>query len=280
MESYANPEALVETDWLADRLDDPSIAIVEVDEDTAAYDASHIPGAVSINWTSELHDVPRREFISGAQLGELLGSKGIADDQLIVLYGANNNWFAAYAFWLCRLRGAGNIRLLNGGRKKWEAEGRPMTTVGPTPSARSFAMGAERPELRIMRDELLASLGNGQSRLVDVRSPEEYRGEKLAPPHLPQEQAQVPGHIPGAVNVPWSKAANDDGTFRSAAELRELYESAGIAEGGDVVAYCRIGERSAHTWFVLSELLGYPAVRNYDGSWTEYGSLVGVPVER
>jgi thiosulfate/3-mercaptopyruvate sulfurtransferase len=280
VKNYANPSALVETEWLADRLADGAISIVEVDEDTAAYDASHIPGAVSINWTTELHDVPRREFISSRQLSDLLGSKGISTDQTVVLYGGNNNWFAAYAFWLCRLRGVANVRLLNGGRKKWELEGRPMTTARPDRPVRTFAMGSEQPELRILRDEVLTLVGDGRTRLVDVRSPEEYRGEKLAPPHLPQEQAQVPGHIPGAVNVPWSKAANDDGTFRSVDELRELYRSAGIVADGDVVSYCRIGERAAHTWFVLSELLGYPGVRNYDGSWTEYGSLVGVPVER
>jgi thiosulfate/3-mercaptopyruvate sulfurtransferase len=277
---YARPEALVATDWLAERLDDRQIAVVEVDEDTSAYDGSHIPGAVSINWTTELHDSPRREFVSREQLAELLGSKGISDDRHIVLYGANNNWFAAYAYWLFRLRGVEKVSLLNGGRKKWELERRPMTTEQPSMERRTFKMGEEQPDLRVMRDEVLAVVAAGDGKLVDVRTPEEYRGERLAPPHLPQEQAQVPGHIPGAVNVPWSKAANEDGTFRSADELRQLYGSVGVDDSGDVITYCRIGERSSHTWFVLSELLGYPRIRNYDGSWTEYGSLVGAPVER
>jgi thiosulfate/3-mercaptopyruvate sulfurtransferase len=280
MDGYANPGALVETEWLARRLDDPAVAIVEVDEDTTAYDGSHIPGSVSIDWRDELHDQPRREFLSADQLAELLGAKGIGDEQTIVLYGGNNNWFAAYALWLCRLRGAGDVRLLDGGRKKWELEGRPLTDARPAISPRRYTMREERPDLRAMRDDVIGAVATGSARFVDVRSPEEFRGEKLAPPHLPQEQAQVPGHIPGAINVPWSKAANEDGTFRSADELRTLYAGAGIAPNGDVIAYCRIGERSSHTWFVLSELLGYPNVRNYDGSWTEYGSLVGVPVER
>ncbi|MGH2455317.1 MAG: sulfurtransferase [Candidatus Limnocylindria bacterium] len=281
MTSYANPDSLVETDWLQRRLDDPAVAIVEVDEDTSAYDTSHIPGAVSINWRTELHDQPRREFISTEQLADLLGAKGISDEQTIVLYGGNNNWFAAYGFWLCRLRGTGDVRLLNGGRKKWELEDRPMTADRPPVAPRSYTMRDQNLELRALRDEVMADVQDGRRiRFVDVRSPEEYRGEKLAPPHLPQEQAQVPGHIPGAINVPWSSAANDDGTFKSAEELRTLYTGQGVGADDEIVAYCRIGERSSHTWFVLKELLGFAKVRNYDGSWTEYGSLVGAPVER
>ena len=281
MDRYANPDSLVETDWLERRLADPAVAIVEVDEDTSIYETSHIPGAVSINWKTELHDQPRREFISASQLAELLGSKGISDEQTMVLYGGNNNWFAAYGFWLCRLRGTGDVRLLNGGRKKWELEGRAMTAELPLITPRAYTMREEMPDLRALRGDVMADVQDGRRiRFVDVRSPEEFRGEKLAPPHLPQEQAQVPGHVPGAANVPWSTAANEDGTFKSAEELRSLYAGQGVRSDDDIVAYCRIGERSSHTWFVLKELLGYPKVRNYDGSWTEYGSLVGAPVER
>jgi thiosulfate/3-mercaptopyruvate sulfurtransferase len=277
---YARPNVLVETDWLAGRLDDASIAICEVDEDTTAYDTAHIPGSVAINWTTELHAPPRRDFVSVAQLAALLGAKGISDAQTIVLYGSNNNWFAAYAYWLCRLRGVEDVRLLNGGRKKWELEGRPMTADVPKRAAATFQTGREQPEIRILRDEVLSLVGSGRGTFIDVRSPEEYSGEKLAPPHLPQEQPYVGGHVPGAKNVPWARAANEDGSFKSATELRDLYEGAGVSSNGEIIAYCRIGERSSHTWFVLSELLGLPNVRNYDGSWTEYGSMVGVPVER
>ena len=280
MDGYANPEVLIETSELEDRLDDPRIAVVEVDEDTGAYDKGHIPGAVSIDWVDELHDVPRREFITAEQLAELLGAKGIGTDQTIVIYGGNNNWFASYAFWLFRYRGVENVKLLNGGRKKWELESRMLVRDKPEPRSATFRMGAERPDLRAFREEVMDRVASSAGAFVDVRSPEEFRGELLAPPHLPQEQAQVPGHIPGAANIPWSKAARDDGSFKPAEELRALYESEGITSDKEVIAYCRIGERSSHTWFVLSELLGYRDVRNYDGSWTEYGSLVGVPVER
>jgi thiosulfate/3-mercaptopyruvate sulfurtransferase len=280
MDGYANPEVLIETNELEDRLDDPKVAVVEVDEDTGAYDKGHIPGAVSIDWVDELHDVPRREFITAEQLGELLGAKGIGTDQTIVIYGGNNNWFASYAFWLFRYRGVENVKLLNGGRKKWELESRMLVQDKPETSPVTFRMGAERPDLRGFREEVMERVASSTGAFVDVRSPEEFRGELLAPPHLPQEQAQVPGHIPGAANIPWSKAARDDGSFKPAEELRALYESEGITSDKDVIAYCRIGERSSHTWFVLSELLGYRDVKNYDGSWTEYGSLVGVPVER
>jgi thiosulfate/3-mercaptopyruvate sulfurtransferase len=279
MADYANKDVLVETSELENKADDPNIAIVEVDEDTTAYEKGHIPNAVAVNWETELHDAPRREFVSSEQLAKLLGDKGISSDQTIILYGGNNNWFATYAYWLFKLRGVENVKLLNGGRKKWELESRLLTTDVPDRSPTTFSVGSERPELRIFREEVL-DRANKNEAWVDVRSPEEFRGELLAPPHLPQEQAQVPGHIPGASNVTWSKAAKDDGTFKSADELTELYKSEGITPEREVVAYCRIGERSSHSWFVLSELLGFEKVRNYDGSWTEYGSLVGVPVEK
>jgi thiosulfate/3-mercaptopyruvate sulfurtransferase len=280
MSEYANPDALVETDWLEQHLEDGDIAIVEVDEDTSAYEKGHIPNAISIDWASELHDVPRREFVSSEQLAELLGKKGISNDNTIILYSGNNNWFAAYAYWLFKYRGIDNVKLLNGGRKKWELESRMLTQDEPKRSAATFSAGRDRPDLRIFREEVLDRVRSGSGAWVDVRSPEEFRGELLAPPHLPQEQAQVPGHIPGAANITWSKAANEDGTFKSADELKQLYESEGVTTDKDVVAYCRIGERSSHSWFVLKELLGFDNVRNYDGSWTEYGSLVGVPIEK
>jgi len=276
MSGYANPDALVSTEYLADHLGDDSIAIVEVDEDTSAYDKGHIPGAVALDWERELHAVPRRDFVSGEELAALLGAKGIGDGQTIVLYGGNNNWFATYAYWLCAYRGIEDVRLLDGGRAKWDLEGRTLTPEVVSREPRTRTLGKEQPELRAFRDDVVRiAAGGGQ--LVDVRSPAEFAGELMAPAHLPQEQAQVPGHVPGALNVPWSKAANEDGTFRSAEELRELYGSLRTDE--PVTTYCRIGERSAHTWFALTQLLGYADVRNYDGSWTEYGSLVGVPVE-
>jgi thiosulfate/3-mercaptopyruvate sulfurtransferase len=276
----ARSHVLVDTEWLTEHLEDDSIAIVEVDEDTTAYDKGHIPGAVAINWETELHDLPRREFISSQQLGELLGSKGISDDQTIVLYGGNNNWFAAYAYWLFKYRGVEKVKLLDGGRKKWELESRAFVQEAPQVSGASFTVGSEQPNLRAFRDEVLDRALSGSGGLVDVRSPEEFRGDLLAPPHLPQEQAQVPGHIPGASNIPWAKAVNEDGTFKSDEELRALYEAEGIREGSEIITYCRIGERSAHSWFALHELLGFEDVRNYDGSWTEYGSLVGAPIEK
>ena len=280
MTDFANTEVLVETDWLEGHLDDSSVAVVEVDEDVQAYEKGHIPHALSIDWENELHDLPRREFISSEQLATLLGQKGISSDNTIVLYSGNNNWFAAYAYWLFKYRGVENVKLLNGGRKKWELESRLLTPDQPNRSATTFDIGPERPELRVFRDEVLQRAVAGEGAWVDVRSPEEYRGELLAPPHLPQEQAQVPGHIPGAANITWSKAVKEDGSFKSADELQELYEAEGITPDKDVIAYCRIGERSSHSWFVLRELLGFERVRNYDGSWTEYGSLVGAPIEK
>ncbi len=278
MTEYYNPDALVDTEWLEQHVDDPAVAIVEVDEDITAYEKGHIPNAISINWETELHDAPRREFVSREQLAELLGGKGISSDHTIVLYSGNNNWFAAYAYWLFKLRGVENVKLLNGGRKKWELESRLLTQDEPNRRPTTFTPGPERPKIRILRDDVIERVGR-EGAWVDVRSPEEFRGELLAPPHLPQEQAQVPGHIPGAANITWSKTVNEDGTFKSPEELKKLYEQEGVTADKDVVTYCRIGERSSHSWFVLVELLGYPNVKNYDGSWTEYGSLVGAPVE-
>ncbi len=281
MATYANPDVLVETDWLQRHLDDPKVRLIEVDEDTTAYEKGHIPGAIAWHWFRDLHAPLGRDYIDQDGLSRLFQSAGVGPDTTVVLYGGNNNWFAAYAYWLLRHLGFANVKLLNGGRKKWELESLMMTTEVPTYPATDFRI--EQPvnaEIRALRDEVLDRVREGNSALVDVRSPEEYRGEKLAPDHLPQEQAQVPGHIPGAVNVPWGKAANEDGTFKAADELRGLYEAQGVTPDREVIAYCRIGERSSHTWFALHELLGYDKVKNYDGSWTEYGSLVGVPVER
>jgi thiosulfate/3-mercaptopyruvate sulfurtransferase len=280
MAEYSNPDVLVETQWLEDNADDGSLAIVEVDEDATAYEKGHIRNAVQVNWETELHDQPRREFVSAEQLAQLLGAKGISSDHTIVLYGGNNNWFATYAYWLFKHRGVENVKLLNGGRKKWELESRELVSDVPNRGSATFQLGPERPEYRVFRDEVLQRAQQGTGSWVDVRSPEEFRGELLAPPHLPQEQAQVPGHIPGAANVTWAKAAAEDGTFKSADELKALYEAEGITPDEDVITYCRIGERSSHSWFVLKELLGFDNVRNYDGSWTEYGSLVGAPVEK
>jgi thiosulfate/3-mercaptopyruvate sulfurtransferase len=279
MAGYANPDALVETDWLEEHLGDPGIRVIEVDEDTTAYQKGHIRGAVGWDWSTDLHAETGRDYVGRDELAGLLSRAGVGEDTTVVLYGGNNNWFAAYAYWILKLRGFDAVKLLNGGRKKWELESRELTQDVPSYEPTGLVIrGPERPEIRALRDEVLRELG--AAAFVDVRSPEEFRGEKLAPDHLPQEQAQVPGHIPGAANIPWVKAANDDGTFKTADELRALYEAEGVIPGREVVAYCRIGERSSHTWFALTELLGYPNVKNYDGSWTEYGSLVGVPVEK
>jgi thiosulfate/3-mercaptopyruvate sulfurtransferase len=279
MTDYANPDALVTTEWLEQHLDDPTVRVIEVDEDTNAYEKGHIRGAVGWNWTTDLHTEVGRDYKDQAGFADLLSAAGVGAETTVVLYGGNNNWFAAYAYWLLKLRGFEAVQLLNGGRKKWELESRELVPEVPTYEASEHVfLGEERPEIRAFRDEVVGKVGT-KTGFVDVRSPEEYRGEKLAPDHLPQEQSQVPGHIAGAANIPWVQAANDDGTFKSADELRALYEAQGITADQEVIAYCRIGERSSHTWFALQELLGFPTVKNYDGSWTEYGSLVGVPVE-
>jgi len=274
MTEYANPEVLVSTDWLERQLDEPDVRVIEVDEDTTAYEKGHIRGAVGWNWTTDLHTPVGRDYLDQGGFAELLSAAGVGSGTTVVLYGGNNNWFAAYAY--C---GFDDVKLLDGGRKKWELESRELVQDVPSYQPSDHVLlGDERPQIRALREEVISKVGSATG-FVDVRSPEEYRGEKLAPDHLPQEQAQVPGHIAGAANIPWVKAANDDGTFKSADELKALYEAEGITADRDVIAYCRIGERSSHTWFALQELLGYPNVKNYDGSWTEYGSLVGAPVE-
>lgn len=275
--TYDNPDALVSTSWLADRLDDPHVRPVEVDEDTAAYDRGHVPGAVGWNWNVDLHAPVRREYLDSEALRRLLERAGVDETTTVVLYGGSDNWFAAYAYWLLKYRGFDRVHLLDGGRVKWEREGRPLRAEVPEPPEGELSpLPPSREELRARREHVLSRVG--RAGFVDVRSPEEYRGEKLAPDHLPQEQPYVGGHIPGAVNISWSEATEEDGTFRPAGELRSIYEN--LLARNEAIAYCRIGERAAHTWFVLHELLGHPAARNYDGSWTEYGSLVDVPVER
>jgi thiosulfate/3-mercaptopyruvate sulfurtransferase len=268
--------ALVDADWVEAHLDDPQVVLVEVDEDTTAYDKNHIRGAVKLDWKKDLQDPVRRDFVNGQQFEALLSARGVGNDDTVVLYGGNNNWFAAYAYWYFKLYGHQNVKLLDGGRKKWELDSRELVPDAPSRAASRYV--AKEPDLsiRAFRDEVVAAIGS--KNLVDVRSPDEYAGRLLAPAHLPQEQSQRPGHIPTALSVPWSKAANDEGTFRSDDELRRLYGEAGLDPGKETIAYCRIGERSAHTWFVLRELLGEQSVKNYDGSWTEYGSLVGVPI--
>jgi thiosulfate/3-mercaptopyruvate sulfurtransferase len=271
-------DVLVDAEWLEAHRGDPSVVIVEVDEDTSAYDKGHIRGAVKIDWKSDLQDPVRRDFVDKAGFEALLSARGIGNDDTVVLYGGNNNWFAAYAYWYFRLYGHQNVKLLDGGRKKWELDSRELVTEVPQRAATRYQAKDQDTAIRAFRDEVIAAIG--QQNLVDVRSPDEFAGRLLAPAHLPQEQAQRGGHIPTAKNVPWSKAAEEDGTFKSDDALRTLYgDEAGVDFGKDTIAYCRIGERSAHTWFVLHELLGQANVKNYDGSWTEYGSLVGVPIE-
>jgi thiosulfate/3-mercaptopyruvate sulfurtransferase len=270
-------DVLVSADWAEQNLDADGVVFVEVDEDTTAYDGGHIPGAIKINWKTELQDQVVRDFVDKAGFEKLLSEKGISNDDTVVLYGGNNNWFAAYAYWYFKLYGHDKVKLLDGGRKKWELDGRPLTKDVPTRPQTSYT--AKEPDLsiRAFRQEAIDAIGT--KNLVDVRSPDEFSGKILAPAHLPQEQSQRPGHIPSAINVPWSKAANEDGTFKTDDELRQIYSEAGLDDSKSTIAYCRIGERSSHTWFVLHELLGYSDVKNYDGSWTEYGSLVGAPIE-
>ena len=274
----ARSDVLVSADWAEQNLNAPKTVFVEVDEDTSAYDGGHIEGAIRLDWRKDLQDGVRRDFLNQQQFSDLLSAKGVANDDTIVLYGGNNNWFAAYAYWYFKLYGHQDVKLIDGGRKKWELDGRPLSKETVSRPATQYKADAPDLTIRAFRDEVIAAIGN--KNLIDVRSPDEFVGRLLAPAHLPQEQAQRAGHIPTALNIPWSKAANEDGTFKSDDDLRKLYADAGLDESKDTIAYCRIGERSSHTWFALHELLGYPHVKNYDGSWTEYGSLVGVPVEK
>jgi thiosulfate/3-mercaptopyruvate sulfurtransferase len=276
-------DKLVTTQWLAEHLDDPGVRIVEVDEDTQAYYRGHVPNAVAVNWSTDLQDPVRRDFVSAEAFARLQDRLGITNSTGVILYGGNNNWFAAYAYWYYKVYGHDNVRIVDGGRKAWELEGRKLVTEEPDViPTNGYRPAAPNFTIRAFRDQVLADyVGNPTAAMVDVRSPEEYRGERLAPDHLPNEAAQRPGHIPGAVNIPWAKAVDpDSGRFLTNDQLTSLYAGYGITADRDTVAYCRIGERSAHTWFVLHELLGHPHVRNYDGSWTEWGSLVGVPIEK
>ena len=269
--------ALVTANWVAENINNPHVAIVEVDEDTTLYAQGHIENAITFNWREDLQDGLRRDIISKEGFEALLSKSGIANDTTVVLYGGNNNWFAAYAYWYFKLYGHQDVRLLDGGRKRWELDARPFVTAVPTRTATRYVAKDQDLSLRAFRDEVVAAIG--VKNIVDVRSPAEFSGELAAPAHLPQEGGQVKGHVPSSKNIPWSKAANEDGTFKSQDELKDIYTSAGVDLAKDTIAYCRIGERSAFSWFVLHELLGVKNVKNYDGSWTEYGSLVGVPVE-
>jgi thiosulfate/3-mercaptopyruvate sulfurtransferase len=269
--------SLVSADWVVENIENPKVAIIEVDEDTTLYAQGHIQNAITFNWREDLQDGLRRDIISKEGFEALLSKNGIANDTTVVLYGGNNNWFAAYAYWYFKLYGHQDVRLLDGGRKRWELDARPFVTDVPTRTATRYVAKDQDLSLRAFRDEVIAAIG--VKNIVDVRSPAEFSGELAAPAHLPQEGGQVKGHVPTAKNIPWSKAANEDGTFKSQDELRGIYTSAGVDLGKQTIAYCRIGERSAFSWFVLHELLEVSDVKNYDGSWTEYGSLVGVPVE-
>ncbi|MEZ0383251.1 MULTISPECIES: sulfurtransferase [Mycobacteriaceae] len=273
----ARSDVLVSTDWAESNLDATSTVFVEVDEDTSVYDTNHIPGAVRLDWRTDLQDPVRRDVVDAAGFSKLLSERGVGNDDTVILYGGNNNWFAAFAYWYFKLYGHESVKLLDGGRKKWELEGRPLSGEQVTRPATSYAAKPLDESLRARRDEVIAAINT--KNLIDVRSPEEFSGKILAPAHLPQEQSQQRGHIPGAINVPWSRTANEDGTFKSDEELAKLYAEAGLDGEKETIAYCRIGERSSHTWFVLHELLGYRNVKNYDGSWMEYGSLVGASIE-
>ncbi|MGH9082366.1 MAG: sulfurtransferase [Acidimicrobiales bacterium] len=270
--------ALIDTEWAAAHLDDPAVVFAEVDEDVSAYDKGHIKGAIRLDWTKDLQDPIRRDFLDKEGFEKLMSSRGVANDHTVVLYGGNNNWFAAYAYWYLKIYGHEDTKLLDGGRKLWELQSRELVVDVPPRKPTQYKAKEPRRDIRAFRDQVVSAIE--KLNLVDVRSPDEFTGRLLAPAHLPQEQAQRAGHVPSAKNVPWSKAAREDGTFKSDDELRHLYTEAGLDIAKETIAYCRIGERSAHTWFALHELLDLPNVRNYDGSWTEYGSLVGVPVEK
>jgi len=280
---YAKPDTLVTSEWLAEHLEDPDVRILDVDEDTEAYAKGHIPGAIGVHWRKDLQAQLQRDFVGPEEFAALLDRFGITPETRVILYGGNKNWFAAYAYWYFKYYGHERVQLLNGGRKKWELEGRPLVTDAPgSISTRGYPVPRSNDKIRAYRDQVASDIvGKAGKGLVDVRSPEEYRGESLAPAHLPQEGAQRGGHIPGARNIPWGKAVDpEQETFLSAEQLSQIYQGEGITPDQEIVAYCRIGERSAHTWFVLHELLGYPNVRNYDGSWTEWGSLVKAPIEK
>ena len=280
MADYAHPESVVTTQWVADRGSDASVRLVEVDVDTSAYEQGHIAGAVGWNWRSQLQQGTRRDIISKEDMEKLLSSSGIGNDTTVVLYGDNNNWFAAWAFWQMKYYGHKDVRLMNGGRVKWVAENRPLTTDASSHAATSYRAGEINENIRAYRDYVLSAVNADKTSLVDVRAPAEYSGELLAPENLPQEGSQRGGHIPGAANIPWGTAVQEDGTFKSADELKSIYGGKGIDSSGETIAYCRIGERSSHTWFVLTQLLGLSNVRNYDGSWTEWGSIVRAPIEK
>jgi thiosulfate/3-mercaptopyruvate sulfurtransferase len=277
LSDYAN-DVLVEPDWLEQHLDDPNIRIVEVDENPQLYAEAHIPGAIGFDWKKDLQDQVRRDFLGPEDFGRLFGENGVSNEHTIVLYGDRNNWFAAYTYWYLKYYGHDAVLLLNGPREKWIADGRATTAEVPSHAPASFSAQAGNDDIRARREEVLAAIGDA-TKLVDVRSPAEFSGELISPSGYEQEGAQRGGHIPGAASVPWAQAVKEDGTFKSLQELRDLYSAKGVLSGDDIIAYCRIGERSAHTWFVLHELLGQPRVKNYDGSWTEWGNLVGVPVE-
>jgi thiosulfate/3-mercaptopyruvate sulfurtransferase len=279
MASYANPDVLVSTDWVSQHKNDPKVVIAEVDVDTKAYDEGHIPGAIGWNWQTQLCDTVQRDIISKADLEKLLSQSGIGNDTTIILYGDNNNWFAAWALWQLKMYGHNDVRIMNGGRKKWLAESRELAKDVPSPKPAKYKVSGFNGSFRTFLPEMREALNMKNYVMVDVRSPDEFTGKILSPPGLP-ETCQRGGHIPGAKNIPWAQACDEDGTFKSADELKTLYASKGITSDKNVIAYCRIGERSSHTWFVLKYLLGYPNVSNYDGSWTEWGNLVGAPVEK
>jgi len=280
MTDYAHPEVLVSTDWVAEHGKDPNVRLIEVDVDTSAYDQGHIAGAVGWNWQTQLQDNVRRDLIDKAALERLLGQSGVSNDTTVVLYGDNNNWFAAYALWQLKYYGHKDIRLMNGGRKKWQAEKRPVTSDPAKVTAATYRATGPDESIRAHKEEISSVVEKKKAgQLVDVRSPDEFTGRIIAPPGM-TETAQRAGHIPGAANIPWSQAAREDGTFKSVDELKQLYQGKGVTGNGGVIAYCRIGERSSHTWFVLKYLLGYGNVKNYDGSWTEWGNLVGAPIEK
>jgi thiosulfate/3-mercaptopyruvate sulfurtransferase len=276
---YAKP-VLVTTEWLAEHLNDDGLVVAEVDENTDLYEEGHIPGAVKLHWREDLQDPVERDVVDRETFERLLGDRGIGNETAVILYGDKNNWFAAYAYWYLKVYGHGDVRILDGGRQKWIDEGRELSTDVPSPEAKSYTAKERDESIRAYRDQVHEWLGEAKRALVDVRSPGEYAGDLIAPPGYEQEGAQRGGHIPSAASIPWASAVQDDGTFKSADELKELYGGKGVTPDKEVTAYCRIGERSAHTWFVLSELLGYERVRNYDGSWTEWGNLVDVPIEK